>query len=368
MKKLVVVLLVIAIAFTVQLAFGKKIPENGILSKKAKKILPTVDGKLDDVWQRATPLKIEAEVPSYDQFDKVYWGQKYTVTLRSMYNDTDIYFFVQWIGDDASSYARESWYYNDKENKWMQKPKSKSDAYSPPVYEDKFAFMWEVGDSVPNFAKDGGSLFCHGSKKYTASKSEKMDIWHWKLVRTGPVDQVDDKWLTFNGDGENGRTSDEGSGAYKTNKQEITKNGKTYSIPAKWIPGKSDYHWIMADDASARKIVDIDTNRNLIDEDGTVISIENFLMGSPNIIPSIMEVKPATGSRGDVAVVEYYDDATKTWNLEIKRARVTGNDDDVQFSDTKASYDFSVAVFNAAAIAHATPGGLSGRPYVLIFK
>lgn len=368
MKKLFAVVSIACVLLSVHLGFSKKAPDNALVSTRLKRKAPTLDGKLDDTWQLTRPFVIKTEVPSYEAFASLYQGKKYDVSIRSFYTDTDVYFFVQWTGDGEVSLERESWYYNDKEKKWMQKPKADPDAYGPPVYEDKFAFMWEIGGSSPKFRTEGGSIFCHKKLKYTNSESEKMDIWHWKLVRTGPVNQIDDQYVTYKGEGVNGRANDAGAGSYKDNVQELEKGGRKIKIPVKWIPGQANYHWIMADDLKAKKIVDIDKENNLIDEDKNVLKKEDFMLGSKRLIPSITDVKPATGSRGDVTTVAYYDEGKKTWNLEVKRARVTGNDDDVQFSDLQGTYYFSVSVFNNAAIAHATPGGLVGNSFPLVFE
>ena len=52
------------------------------------------------------------------------------------------------------------------------------------------------------------------------------------------------------------------------------------------------------------------------------------------------------------------------WTIEIKRALATGNDVDVQFDDLAKDFPFGVAVFDNAAIAHATSAG----PVFLRFK
>ncbi len=194
---------------------------------------------------------------------------------------------------------------------------------------------------------------------------EKMDIWHWKRDRTAPVLQVDDKWLN---DQENGRQTDAGTGAYSTNIQHLTTSrGDTVSAPMYWIPGREDYHWILQseiDEGLAKRIVDMDGSGNLIDEDNKVLDKSLFGRNSTKCIPSLMEVKPATGSRGDVSVMHSW--SNSTWTLKIKRLRDTGNDDDVQFTQTGTPYWFSIAVMNAAAIAHAIPGGESGDAYPMI--
>lgn len=367
MKKLLLVSFSLLILFS---SCGEKVPEGTLVSKKVS-TGPVMDGTLDDSWQLAKSLEIPVVVPDYEHFDPIYFGKEYEVTLRSMYTDDDIFFFVQWTGDSEISMDRQSWYYNETENKWMQKPKKHPDAYTNPGYEDKFAFLWDI--TGIGFKEKGATIYCHEAFKHTNEVGERIDIWHWKLVRTAPVKQLDDKNLVYidkddDTISQNGRKSDQGSGSYSDNKQTLVINGVEKTLPLYWIPGKQNYYYIEDGDSTARQIVGLDENNNLIDEDGTVLVKEEFKLGSSKLLPSIKGIKPATGSRADVSVYEYYDTSTKTWNLEIQRKLNTRADDDVQFTDTEKVYDFSVSVFNNAAIAHATPDGLTGTVYSLMFK
>lgn len=364
-------LLLIGLALVIFLSgCSDKTPEDALVSKKVK-TGPEMDGMLDDSWQLAKSLEIMVEVPEYEHFDEIYFGKKYDVTLRSVYTDSDIFIFAQWTGDDEVSQDRQSWYYNDIEDKWMQKPKKNPDDYTPPGYEDKFAFIWDINGR--DFLEKGATIYCHEEYKHTNYADELMDIWHWKLVRTAPVHQLDDKKLVYvdeNIDAAkyDGRKSDEGSSSYSDNKQTLEINGSEMSLPLYWIPNAEQYFWILDGDNSARKIVGMDENNNLIDEDGSILIKEEFTLGSSKLIPSIKGIKPATGSRGDVTVYEFYDESSKTWNLEIQRKLDTGNEDDVQFDDFDNLYDFSISVFNNAAVAHATPDGLNGKVYSLMFN
>lgn len=352
LKKVLPVLLFI----TLIVGCSKSIPENALVSRSIKEA-PVLDGVVDDLWTKAKPLTVEVKVPSYSEFDKVYHGKEYSVSMKSLYTDSDIYFLYQWSGDLEASYKRQTWYFNPTEGRWMQKPKKNSDEYSKPVYEDKFAVIWNIGNSIGGFNEQGCLVLCHGEFKHTNIEGETGDIWHWKLDRTGPVNQLDDKWLTYST--ESGRKADEGTSAYKSNSQSLTDiNGNKIKAPLYWIPGKMNYHWILGGDTSSKRIVKIDAAMNLIDEDGTVIPRDVT-------IPSLYNIVPATGSRGDVTVFHNYQDGI--WTLEVKRKLSTGNKDDVDFSDTKKIYFFSVAVFNEAAIAHAIPG-FAGNSFPMVFK
>jgi len=141
------------------------------------------------------------------------------------------------------------------------------------------------------------------------------------------------------------------------------------NLPKYWIPGRSDYHWIMQseiDNGAAREIVDMDASGNLVDQDGTVLDRTLFGYDSALVIPSVFGIRPATGSRGDVDA--WYQWENGRWYLKIKRVRDTGNADDVQFTKRNTPYQFSIGVMNNASIAHATPGGWDGNAYELILE
>ncbi len=337
-------------------------------------IPPTLDGQVDTVWNRAPETVVDVVVPNYSFFWDGYFGDSYQVTMRSLYTASDVYFLFEWTGDDEESLERQAWYYNDTDSKWMQKPKTEPDSYSNPAYEDKFAVIWDIDNTI-GFETKGCAVICHGENMATNAEGEIGDTWHWKRDRSGPVHQVDDKWIEFS-DG-NGRKNDEGTGAYSDNKQTlVTPAEESVDVPLYWIPGQTNYHWILKtaiDDGTAKMIVEIDEDNNLIDEDGTILDAEDYTLANNStlsssiLIPSIQDIKPATGSRGDVEAWEDYDESTNTWRLEIKRKLDTGTDDDIQFDDLTDEYWFSIGVFDAAAIAHALPGGMAGTGYKLTF-
>lgn len=53
------------------------------------------------------------------------------------------------------------------------------------------------------------------------------------------------------------------------------------------------------------------------------------------------------------------------WTLKVKRARNTGNSDDVSFVPTETQIWYSIAVMDNAEIAHPTLGGMAGYSYPL---
>jgi hypothetical protein len=68
-------------------------------------------------------------------------------------------------------------------------------------YEDKWAMIWNINNSIANFDKKGCAVFCHLGEgkpygnKYTKSAGMIGDMWHMKGSRTAPLGKVDDQYL-----------------------------------------------------------------------------------------------------------------------------------------------------------------------------
>jgi hypothetical protein len=68
-------------------------------------------------------------------------------------------------------------------------------------YEDKWAMIWNINNSMVNFDKKGCAVACHLGEgkplgnKYLAAEGQLGDIWHMKGQRTAPLGKVDDQYL-----------------------------------------------------------------------------------------------------------------------------------------------------------------------------
>ena len=207
-------------------------------------------------------------------------------------------------------------------------------------YEDKVAIIWNM--SSPAFAASGCFSTCHLGEgkpygnKYTANPGERLDLWHWKSVRTGSVGQVDDQWVdNTRYDREKapeaGRKTDpKTGGGYVDNVSEDKKGPKFALKGNKPAPP----YWVLE---SEKEPFD-DSKYKAGDE-----------------VPGII-VAPFTGDRGDIAVASSWKDGV--WTLEIARKLVTGSEFDVQFNDPKKEYTFGLAVFDNAQVRHAYTMGV----------
>ncbi|MCX6148324.1 MAG: ethylbenzene dehydrogenase-related protein [Candidatus Kapabacteria bacterium] len=353
---------------------------------------PTIDGTADASWANCQKLTTEVVVPdpggntpiSGGNYFKGYLGNSYKVTMRSMYDDNNIYFLAEW-NDLTNDQNRNPWYFDATTKKWAQEKRSYVyDATSgaelrKPFYEDKFAMLWNVNNSTAGFNAAGCFQTCHmgldqathfnaPALHYTNSATEVIDMWHWKSVRT--PGQIDDQYINNDefgnkaGSPEGGRHSDPATDGYANDNVQLLKvTGGTDSVkvPLYFIPGKTTYTVIMQPDIDAsvaKKITAVDENGILTYAGGTIdpnTDTEFQRKGATTgtkCIPSVYVKAPLTGDRGDLIAGWQHSTATG-WTLEWKRTLKTASTGkDVQY-DIANDYTFGVAVFNNAAIAHA---------------
>jgi Ethylbenzene dehydrogenase len=336
---------------------------------------PTIDGAIDAMWANSPKLQFGTAVPEVtgDVF-RGYTGNIIpSVTLRSAYDATSIYFLAEW-SDPTQSLARQPWYYDPATQRWAQE--SGNPTFSAtgaitrlPFYEDKLALLWNVNNSVSGWNNSTCYKSCHtglpltdgASKHFTNFPTEKIDMWHWKTVRGGVNGnfQFDDQYQdnTY----PNGRKSDAGTQAYSDNKQTLTITGTatSVSVPKYVIPGRTNYYWILGSEitaGTAKTVAAVSATGVLTLSDATTIDpnvgTEYQRVGAglgPKAIAGI-NITAYDGSRGDITCKSTY---TGTgWILEFQRAlKTTDAVYDVDFSSLADQY-FGFAIFENAQIAH----------------
>ncbi len=334
---------------------------------------PVLDGMaVSNEWEQAAAISVVTEVPAIEAFAG-YEGRGYQVILKSMYDDSHIYFLAQW-DDPQIDLDRETWFFDPAERAWKQESRwpqfADGSVSRRPFYEDKLSLIWEA-TPVAGFGEQGCWVACHtglnpnsnnGGKtalKYTNAAGEVLDMWHWKSVRNTSQDTYDDQYTDSQRSARNGgRKSDPGTGAYSNNKQ--TLNG--VSVPKFIIPDAPQrYYWVETDGSNpvlqdaglALAVTDVDAMGALTLSDGTAIDPNTdvrYHRDGSQLPPSVF-TRPVEGDRGDIDAVGRY---TGVWTLEFRRSLETGSGAmDVQFSDLGAVFPFGVAVFDNAAIAHA---------------
>ena len=197
-------------------------------------------------------------------------------------------------------------------------------------YEDKFAMIWNIGNSIKNFGQMGCMAACHAGEpgkpfgnKYTASEGELGDIWHMKSIRTGYIGQVDDQYLDHTRydkekSPEAGRKSDPKTGGGYADIKLV--NGKPEFMHKSGLPANKPggtYY--------------------LREEDKVPFDDSKFKAGDE--VASIL-VAPFTGDRGEIAVAIKW--GSGKWTSVMSRKLVTGSKYDVQFDNLGATYEFGL--------------------------
>ena len=346
---------------------------------------PTLDGTVDAMWADAQKLQFSTAVPEVtgDIF-RGYTGNIIpSVTLRSAYDATNIYFLVEY-DDPTESLSRGLWYFNPTKKKWFQE-KGTYDfdtatngnvAKRNPFYEDKMAFLWNINNSVSGWNSATCYKSCHtglpaldgSSRHYTNYPTEKIDMWHWKSVRGGvnAANQIHDQWQdnTY----PNGRKGDkDGTDLYVDNK--ITIGGIT--VPKYVILNRTNKYWILNSEitaGTAKLVTGVDANGVLTFSDNSTLDpnigtdyLRALEKTAPKAIAGVTINDAGYGTtQADISCKAVW--ANAKWTIEFKRKLTTGDPSDVDFASLADQY-FGFAIFENAQIAHSIKANL-----VLKFK
>lgn len=356
---------------------------------------PTVDGKIDFLWNSAPKLNVETVVPNPGNYlYATYIGQRSDVSLRSVYDNENIYFLVEWTAPQQSVLDR-PWYYNPTTKLWAREsnfPVFDDNGFKvrEAFNEDKLAFLWNINNSTIGFDNQTCYASCHmnspttvggaaiGGNHWTNQVNERIDMWHYHLMKDAPFSQLSDEYQDWAGglNNSNGRKRDnqlKSTDGTTTNTQNLTITGTNtvVAVPRWVIPNATNQTHILASDTlpggKAKLIKAVNTEGVLSYDSGTInpnlgtdYQREGAGIGE-KCIASVM-VSPFTGNRADIKAVATY--TGRGYIAEIKRKLKTGDtvNQDVDFSSLEDKA-FGVAVFNRADIAHAIKPNLK-----LIFK
>lgn len=360
---------------------------------------PTVDGSEvnDAVWAQAPVFELVVS----GNFAKDASTNGATAKLRAAYTNTDLYLFAEWPDPTVSMTRGGSWIWDSASNSWGH-PSGQS--------EDRIALMWNM--NVADFDTQGCATKCHGGPNLKApthpidethaicetchgkdfstengaffsQEGQRADSWHSKAARALPqlflkvpgsdvafLGYVDDKYFGYNADPtkynlpDGGRYGDAGSSADYNNRSAdkktpfyIETNPTDY-----WDAMVITEHEINAGEAVA--VADL-TPQQLNDSWGKYALLKSPIPASyPTAIVPERILREPTGSRGDVRMGASWHDGV--WKAEIRRKLVTGEADDVQFSDLTKAYPFDVALMdNTGGEGHSFHIGM---PPVLVFQ
>ncbi len=295
---------------------------------------PQLDGVPESVWDGAPALAF----PVVGGFN----AGSHQVSLKSVYSGDQVYFLMTWT-DPTESLRRFPWV-KQEDGTWKRFIDNTAGDDNV-FYEDKMSLIWNINNSITGFNQAGCFSTCHAGEpdkpygnKYTPNPGEIGDIWHWKSVRTGSVNQIDDQYVDdvrwSSSTPEAGRHSDPKTGGGYADNFNADKSGPGFMSPA----GANSGYWIL----DSEKVPFVDT----------------FATGDE--IAGIV-VAPITGDRGDLPAVAQYGNGG--WTLEFSRKLVTGSDKDVQFNDLSQAYYFGAAIFDNAQVRHSFQTGVAALKF-----
>ena len=319
---------------------------------------PTLDGVADDAaWANAqeTVISVAGGANNFAVDAK----------LKAVYSGDTVYFVLSYA-DPTESWFRSPWQ-KQEDGTWKQiKDPNDKGGDNNTVYEDKFAFIWPINNSIKSFETTGCFVACHAGEnsdlkpfgnKYTSAEGELGDIWHWKSIRN--LGQIDDQyldWTRFDAEKakEAGRKSDEKeSGGYADNFATMPDPADaSKTVPDKTKPGFTSPSIDLTTGAPGYIL---DSEKVALDQ----AALDALPVGS--YLPGIVK-SPIVGDRGDISAAWKWEDGV--WTIEFSRKLTTGSETDVQFSDLADTYYFGLAIFENAQVRHAFETG--STPFVFM--
>jgi len=288
----------------------------------------------DPAWAAAKPLAVSLS-------DGANFGGtgKTTATLKAVYTADTLYMLVQY--SDPTNSVRRGPYQKQADGSWKKLADPADKGGDDNVYyEDKWAMIWPIDNSIKGFEEQGCAVLCHLGQgkpygnKYTPAEGQIGDMWHMKGARTAPWGFVDDQYVDHTrydpkASPNAGRKSDPGTAAGEYNAFPLV-NGKPQFMSKDGKPANAGgtYYVKRGDE---------------------VPFVDNFKAGDE--VASYI-VNPLQGDRADLRLTTNWSNGVHT--AVVTRKLVTASKFDVQFSNLAARYPFGFAAFDNAQVRHAT--------------
>ena len=305
---------------------------NTLVAAKVATAPSLAAGAADPAWANAKPLSVNLSGGAN-------FGGKgeTTATLKAVYAGDMLYMLVQYA--DPTDSRQRGPFQKQADGSWkkLSDPANKGGDDNV-YYEDKWAFLWPINNSVKGFDKMGCGATCHIGEgkpygnKYTASAGEILDMWHMKGSRTGPLGNVDDQYCDHTrydakASPNAGRKSDPGGPEYAN---------------MKIVNGKPEF---MNKDGKAAN-----AGGTYYVIDGNQVPFDDSKFKAGDEVASYF-IYPLKSDRADIRVANSWKDGVLT--SVVSRKLVTGSKLDVQFADLNAQYPFGFAAFDNAQVRHA---------------
>jgi hypothetical protein len=286
----------------------------------------------DPAWASAKPMGVALT-------DGANFGGKgqTTGTLKAVYTADTLYMLVQY--NDPTNSVRRGPYQKQADGSWKQlKDPADKGGDDNVYYEDKWAFIWPINNSIKGFEEQGCAVLCHLGQgkpygnKYTNNPGELGDIWHAKGQRTAPVGLLDDQYVDHT-------RYDPKASPNAGRKNEDA--GSDYN-PIPLVNGKPQFMNRDGKAANAGGTYGI--------KRGEEVPFNDTFKAGDEVASFFINGLKA--DRADVKMQEVWSNGVRT--AVLSRKLVTGSKYDVQFSDLAARYPFGFAAFDNAQVRHAT--------------
>lgn len=315
----------------------------------ASKLYLAFDGEHSNAGDTVVSVRLaEGQVPSIDGVDEGEsgWGDMATTvdmervagydnfitsaTLRSAWDEKYVYFQVKWTEVDmpdegmpaAMSDTPRFWWANTDIEENDDVLARSSSWRLDPGESDWLLFFFQV-DEVEFFDHDGCYPTCHvgGAETTfhrTSNPRERIDFWAWSAAQDRMVGFAEDGYIDADNVEILSTTWDHGIPPWRNNFQtvrfEISEEIDSFVTFPRY-----------------QNINDPNYNGSYLLWDFELATLDILAPWQAfSIVPYYILSIPS-GSAADVAAAGEFDDATKTWTVELKRARHTGSGDDTQF-------------------------------------
>jgi len=324
------------------------VPPNTLVAAKSAAAPNLNAGAADPVWAGARPLNVALN-------DGANFGAKpgdkgdTKAILKAVYSGDTLYMLIQYA--DPTNSKRRGPYQKQADGSWKKLTDPDDKGGDDNIYyEDKWAMLWPINNSIKGFDKEGCAALCHLEKtkpygnKYTAREGEIGDIWHMKGSRTAPNGFVDDQYVDHT------RWDKTASPNAGRKNEPGASTGEYKGFPL--VNGKPQY---MQRDGKPLNAGGTEYIKN-----GEEVPFDDSRFKPGDEVASFL-IYPLQGDRADVRVAASWRNGMHT--SVVSRKLVTGSKFDVQFSDLGARYGFGIAAFDNAQVRHAT----SDDPLYMVF-
>jgi hypothetical protein len=307
----------------VNLVFSGGVPSSNTVVAARVATAPTLDGLATD-WANIAPSVIPLQLRGEPiGMTKSEWDYEYgllggtppifdfgftNAIVRAAYDDDHVYFLFEW-SDATESRNKDRLTFID--GAWVRNTEN----------EDRLYMAFNANDSFPGFAVVGCSAACHVKERlgdvtsegrayrfrmHTNAPGEIADVWSWRSVTTDPLGLADDMYWN-----ESRRQGDSATEMAISNRRTVDGGTEPVFMSADGVNASPDalFH------------ADAGVNPLAVPYDPTGLA-EGASM------PGYVYQRPAP-NRDDVRAVGQWRNGK--WTVEVSRARVTTDPNDVQF-------------------------------------